>query len=57
MGILDFGLHILHILHSFAYSAYSAYETVSDQGPVSVRSEDKIPSGLESNPNIIFSMP
>ena len=35
----------------------SAYEAVSDQGPVWVQSEDKIPTGFESNPNIIFSMP
>ena len=34
-----------------------AYEAVSDQGPVWVRSEEKIPSGFESTPNIIFSMP
>ena len=33
------------------------YEAVSDQGPVWVRSEEKIPSGFESTPNIIFSMP
>ena len=33
------------------------YEAVSDQGPVWVRSEDKIPSGFESTPSIIFSMP
>ena len=36
---------------------FSKYEAVSDQGPVWVRSEDKIPSGFESTPNIIFSMP
>ena len=33
------------------------YEAVSDQDPVWVRSEEKIPSGFESTPNIIFSMP
>ena len=33
------------------------YEAVSDQGPVWVRSEEKIPSGFKSTPNIIFSMP
>ena len=31
-----------------------AYEAVSNYGPVWVRSEDKIPSGFESTPNIIF---
>ena len=33
------------------------YEAVSDQGPVWVQSEEKIPSGFESTPNIIFSIP
>ena len=33
------------------------YEAVSDQGPVWVRSGEKIPSGFKSTPNIILSMP
>ena len=33
------------------------YEAVSDQGPVWVQSEEKIPSSFKSTPNIIFSMP
>ena len=42
---------------SWSLQMMSPYEAVSDQGPVWVRSEDKIPSGFESTPNIIFSMP
>ena len=41
----------------FSCFPFFAYEAVSDQGPVWVRSEEKIPSGFESTPNIIFSMP
>ena len=54
------GYHITFAgCHSWfwATSNLLVYEAVSDQGPVWVQSEEKIPSGFKSNPNIIFSMP
>ena len=42
---------------SWSLQMMSPYEAVSDQGPVWVRSGEKIPSGFKSTPNIILSMP
>ena len=44
-----------YLIRHDSLSRVLTYEAVSDQGPVWVRSEEKILSGFESTRNIIFS--